>query len=115
MTRGKPSRGIGTITLAGRRLEVRVLTTGLAELAECLIHHDGLILTVPGQDPLVLLRLGNWLRDGCLKGLQQERPKTPPQVSNPVDASEAGIGGDLRTVKHPGQSWRSSAEKKGDP
>ena len=99
--------------IAGRRLEVRVLATGLAELAEYLTRHDRLILTAPGQDPMVLLRLGDWLRNYSLKGLQQERPKAPPQVSVAVDATEAGIDGNPRTAKPQGQSWRSSAAKRG--
>jgi hypothetical protein len=92
MIRREAGHTIGTITLGERCFAVRICPTELAALAQYLTTHNRLILTAPGQDPLVVLRLGDLLRDRSLRGGQQEGPKTLPQVSVPVDAPKPGTG-----------------------
>lgn len=90
MIRREAGYAIGTVTLGGRRFAVRVFPTGVAQLCRCLVTHDRVILTAPGQDPLVVLRLGDLLRDHHIKQIQQEGSKTSVQVSRSVTTSDPG-------------------------
>lgn len=84
MNLDEPSRVIGTITFAGRRFEVCVLATGLAALTEGLTHHDGLIVAVDRQGPLIVLRFGEFLRHCRFREVGKAARSKP---SRPVSAS----------------------------
>jgi hypothetical protein len=112
MIRGEPSRVIGTITVAGRRFELHVLATGLTALTQCLTHHNGVILTAPGQVPLVVLRLGDLLRDSFVHGVQQGGSKTSQRVSASVDPEQPGIGTTpYATERQQQPGWYSAAKR----
>lgn len=111
MTRREAGHAIGTITLGGRSFAVRLCPTELAELAQYLTTHDRLILTAPGQDPLVILRQGDLLRDRGLRRGQQGGTKTPPPVSASVNAPKPGTGSATHPAMRLGQP---TSAKRGD-
>lgn len=111
MIRRDANRVIGTITLGRQCFEIRAYPAELITLAQYLITFDGLILTAPGHDPLVVLRLGDLLRERRLRGKQQDGPKTLREISGSVYPSEPRSESTAYTAKRQG---RPSARKGGD-
>jgi hypothetical protein len=70
------------IVLAGRRFEVKAQTHRLGQLYAWLGAHFGLVVMVDREEPLVVLRLGDFLRNCRFREPSElGRPKTSGRVS----------------------------------
>lgn len=70
------------IALGGRTFKVGTRAPGVRQLYGSLEGHFGLVVAVDGREPLLVVRLGDFLRLRRPGGPSElPRPETPPQVS----------------------------------
>lgn len=103
---------IGTIRVARRQFQVCLLTCPVDDLTRGLSGHDGLILTTPDQVPLVVLRLGDLIKNGYLKRVQPDEPRLNSGVCAAVDLAKSRSGPDRLEPNSQQQPERGIAGRK---
>ena len=83
MRGGRPHPGwAGDFALGERTFRVDTRARGVHQLYGSLEGHFGLVVAVDGREPLLVVRLGDFLRLRRPGGPSDSpRPKTPPQLS----------------------------------
>ena len=82
----------GDLVIGTRTFEVKVRARGFRQLYRWLGNrHFGLIITADRLEPLLVVRLSDFLRDCSFRdGVQEARPKSSGSVSGPASPPENG-------------------------
>jgi len=80
----------GDLMLAGRRFEVKARAAGFRRLYRWLGPHFGLVVAADRAEPLVVIRLGDFLRHCAFRDrVPVPRQKCPAGISGRPEAGEA--------------------------
>jgi len=88
LSRAAPSRG-ADLLIGARTFEVKARTRGLRQLYQWLGNcHFGVIVAAGTEEPLLVVRLGEFLRNCTFReSAQERRPKSPDSVCLPRGVS----------------------------